>query len=96
MSDLIDRQMKFPTYEEMGREVAERALDDFLVNDKTLREWINLMSKGMIPDSIIGNIKEDIESCRGKFYRNEDNTCSPYMEGTLNEVIKIIDKHISE
>ena len=45
--------------------------------------------------SIIEDIKAEIQSCRRKFYRNDDNTYSPYMEGTLNEVIKIIDKHIS-
>ena len=51
-------------------------------------------SGGFINKSVIDDIKAEIESCKGKFYQNEDNTCSPYMEGTLNEVIKIIDKHI--
>ena len=41
-------------------------------------------------------IKTEIESCKGLFYMNDDNTCSPYMNGTLNAVLKIIDKHIKE
>lgn len=35
---------KFPTYEEMGKRVAEEALDGFIYKDKTLREWIDILS----------------------------------------------------
>ena len=35
---------KFPTYEEMGKKVAEEALDGFVYKDKTLREWIDILS----------------------------------------------------
>ena len=36
--------MKFPTYEEMGKEIAEKALDEYLYKGKTLREWIEIIS----------------------------------------------------
>ena len=35
--------MKFPTYEEMGQEVANRVLDEYEYNGKTLREWIEII-----------------------------------------------------
>lgn len=34
---------EFPTYEEMAKEVAEKALDEFTYKDKTLREWIEII-----------------------------------------------------
>ena len=37
-------RMKFPTYEEMGKEIAEKALDEYLYKGKTLREWIEIIS----------------------------------------------------
>ena len=36
--------MKFPTYEEMAQNVAEKALDEYEYNGKTLREWIEIIS----------------------------------------------------
>lgn len=35
---------KFPTYEEMGKKVAEKALDEFLYNGKSIREWMLLIT----------------------------------------------------
>lgn len=34
---------KFPTYKEMAKEVAEKALDEYIYKGKTLREWINIL-----------------------------------------------------
>lgn len=36
--------MKFPTYKELGEQVAKEALDTFEYNGKTLREWIEIIS----------------------------------------------------
>jgi hypothetical protein len=36
---------KFPTYKEMAKEVAEKALDEYIYKDKTLREWINILAR---------------------------------------------------
>ena len=81
--------MKFLTYEEIGKKVAERALDDFLVNDKTLREWINLMSEGMIPISVIEDIKAEIV----KTVEEETQIDKKWSSG-LKYALQIIDKHI--
>lgn len=36
---------KFPTYEEMAKIVAEKALDDFCYEGKTIREWIQIIAE---------------------------------------------------
>lgn len=36
---------KFPTYKEMAKEVAEKALDEYIYKGKTLREWINILAR---------------------------------------------------
>lgn len=35
---------KFPTYEEMSKKVAEKALDEFLYNGKSIREWMQIIT----------------------------------------------------
>ena len=35
---------EFPTYEEMGKEVAEKALDEFLYDGKSIREWMQIIA----------------------------------------------------
>ena len=84
--------MKFPTYEEMGKEVAKRALDDFSVNDKTLREWINLMSNGMMPMSVIEDIRAEIQNMP-KTYPHTDHI-DDYVK--TNDVLAVIDRHIGK
>ena len=57
-------------------------------------EWVE--DNLFIPIRVIEDIKTEIESCRGKFFQNEDDTVSPFMDGTLNHVLTIIDKHITK
>lgn len=38
-------KVKFPTYEEMAKNVAEKALDDFSYEGKTIREWIQIIGE---------------------------------------------------
>lgn len=38
--------MKIPTCEEMGKEIAEKALDEYLINGKSIREWISILADG--------------------------------------------------
>lgn len=35
---------KFPTYEDMGKKVAEKALDEFLYDGKSIREWMQIIA----------------------------------------------------
>lgn len=41
------------------------------------------------------DIKAEIKNCKNKFFKNEDSTLSPYMNGTIDRMLEIIDKHIS-
>lgn len=34
---------KFPTYEEMAKNIAEKALDEFLYDGKSIREWMQII-----------------------------------------------------
>lgn len=36
---------KFPTYEQMAKDIAEKALDEYQINGKTLREWITIIAE---------------------------------------------------
>jgi len=35
---------KFPTYEDMSKKVAEKALDEFLYDGKSIREWMQVIA----------------------------------------------------
>ena len=39
------KMVKFTTYEEIGKEVAEKVLDEYIYKGKTLREWIDILAK---------------------------------------------------
>lgn len=45
----IDSNYKYLTYEEMAKDVAEKALDEYIYKGKTLREWIDMLSSSEIP-----------------------------------------------
>ena len=53
-----------------------------------------MIANGTPLEKVFDDIKAEIESCKGKFFRNEDGTYSPYMSGTLDRVLEIIDSHI--
>lgn len=55
--------MKFKTIEEMGKEIAERALDEYKYNGKTIREWADILSKE--------NCVEVVRCKDCKFYKQE-------------------------
>lgn len=37
--------MKFPTIDEFAKEVAKKALDEIIYEEKTIREWINILGQ---------------------------------------------------
>lgn len=62
-------RMKFPTIKEMAEEVAEKALDEFEYNGKTLRQWIDAIYAA----------SESFEWCDGcKEYDQEQHCCHRY------------------
>ena len=44
-TDKEDKMAKLPTYEEMGKKIAEEALDEYIYKGKTLREWVELLAQ---------------------------------------------------
>ena len=39
------KMARLPTYEEMGKKVAEEVLDGYIYKGKTLREWIDILAQ---------------------------------------------------
>lgn len=71
-------RMKFPTYDEMAKDVAEKALDEYLVNDKTLREWITIIFESA------GKYEKHIDHKDCIWYGSDGGcpvTCSQYRDG---------------
>ena len=74
------------TYKELGEKVAEQALDYYLINGKTMREWINILSDNM---SVLDKIRAEIEDC--KQYQFETYGIQRYFK--INDIWQIIDKY---
>lgn len=69
--------MKFPTFEEMAKEVAEKALDEFEYKGKTLRQWIDAIYAA----------SESFEWCDGcKEYDQEQHCCHRFTKVIRNAV----------
>lgn len=51
---------EFPTYEEMGKKVAEKALDEFLYDGKSIREWMQIIASedAISRQAVLSKIKE--------------------------------------
>ncbi|MDO5479680.1 MAG: hypothetical protein Q4G23_11025 [Clostridia bacterium] len=61
--------MKFPTYEEMAKDVAEKALDEYIYQGKTLREWVQIISENQDSDCISRKeVLKLIEESVAKYY----------------------------
>ena len=75
--------MKPMTYKELGEKVAEQALDYYLINGKTMREWINILSDNM---SVLEQIRNEIQAYADKL---ELCKASP----SLEYILQIIDNY---
>lgn len=42
---IVTAEMRFPTVQEMAKDVANRAMDEYIYNGKTLRQWVNEIQK---------------------------------------------------
>lgn len=91
---------KLPTYEEMGKKVAEEALDE-IYGGKTIREWIEILVKQqpfVIPQPKTGEWIDDRCSECGKgiedlidsreWYENEQPNFCPFCGIKIQEVGK--------
>ena len=88
---------KLPTYEEMGKKVAEKALDE-IYGGKTIREWIEILVKQqpfVIPQPKTGEWIDDHCSECGKgiedlidspeWYENERPNFCPFCGTPISE-----------
>lgn len=86
---------EFPTYEEMAKEVAEKALDEFTYNGKTIREWVELM---VTVESVVEvRMVEEFEKIKAEIMVT-GNWKSEYeiSDSGVIKAVEIIDNHMSE
>lgn len=73
---------KFPTYEEMGKKVAEKALDEFLYNGKSIREWMQIISsEDAISRQAVLNVINS--NC---IYENEYNLTAKHIKDAVKQL----------
>lgn len=58
--------MTFPTYEKWGEKVAEQVIDVYLINGRTIREWIKILSDEL---TMLDKIRAEIEK-HAKVHQN--------------------------
>ena len=76
--------MTFPTYEEWGEKVAEQVIDVYLINGRTIREWIEILSDEL---TMLDKIRTEIEELRYG---------QPFRKFVVDECLEIIDKYKAE
>ena len=75
--------MRFPTYEKWGEKVAEQVIDVYLINGRTIREWIEILSDEL---TMLDKIRAEIEGLT--YYWCEVNPKS-----VIDDALQIIDKY---
>lgn len=58
--------MKFPTMEEMAKEVAEKALDEYEYEGKTIRQWVEVLKDYDDKQTTLERILERLEEEHAK------------------------------
>lgn len=81
--------MKFPTYEEWGEKVAEQVIDVYLINGRTIREWIEILSDKL---TMLNKIRAEIEDEKIDF--DLDIGQEIHYNRAIDDVLKIIDKYM--
>lgn len=59
--------MRFPTVEEMAKEVAEKALDEYVYEGKTIRQWVEVLKDYDDKKSTMERIVERLEEKRTEY-----------------------------
>lgn len=95
--------MKFPTISEMARDVAEKALDEYVYEGKTIRQWVEVLKdyddKQATLERIVERLEEELiladgekERCARENPLQFDNA-KGYANGVSN-AIGIIKKEV--
>lgn len=73
------KMAEFPTYEEIAKKVAEKALDEFLYNGKSIREWMQIIASedAISRQAVLDTISE---SNAISFYEAQEDSKECYYE----------------
>lgn len=80
--------MTFPTYEKWGEKVAEQVIDIYLINGRTIREWIEILSDEL---TMLDKITTEIEQIADEEQKHDEKWAIG-----LRYAVKIIDKYRNE
>lgn len=58
--------MKFPTITEIAKEVAEKALDEYVYEGKTIRQWVEILKDYDDKQSTLQDIVERLEERKNR------------------------------
>ena len=88
---------EFSTYEEMAKEVAEKALDEFTYKDKTLREWIEIIvAQDLLAIEELEKIKAEIREWYWQADKQKISKDPCVVDAMTDLFIRTVDNHISE
>lgn len=94
--------MTFPTYEEWGKKVAEQVIDIYLINGRTIREWIEILSDEL---TMLDKIRAEINAygsiwvqytIKGHTDKDIEDIIEDVLKQAKQQVIEIIDKYRNE
>lgn len=74
---------KFPTYEEMAKNVAEKALDEFLYHGKSIREWMQIIAS---EDAISRQAVLDATIKKNSIWNNITNSKGENLEEIISQL----------
>lgn len=95
---------EFTTCEQMAKELAKKALDEFIYEGKTIREWVQIIAKQEPKTDILDEIKSEIKSKMEIVIGRYGSTTPMYDMASYKiernkareECIEIIDKYKQE
>lgn len=94
--------MTFPTYEEWGKKVAEQVIDIYLINGRTIREWIEILSDEL---TMLDKIRAEIEQygsiwveyvIKGHTDRDIELLIEDVLRQAKEQVLEVIDRYTQE
>ena len=79
--------------DKMARKMAEKALDEFICNGKTLREWIEIIvAQDLLAIAELEKIRAEIIACT----QQEEGKVPACINYGIKLSTEIVEKHISE
>lgn len=85
--------MKFPSIEEMVKDVAEKALDEYEYQGRTIRQWVEILKDHNDKRDTLQRIVEQLEAMQDNLPTELSHCHEFYVEGMfegLNRGIKIV------